>query len=76
MAWDEEKGKLRPKLEKLSQGDIQWHGLGGGGGPISEEFSDKGPGIKRAAGTRMASFLALFGSVFEGWATDTRGIRC
>ena len=48
----------------------------GGGGPISEEFSNKGPGIKHAAGTRMASFLALFGSVFEGWATDTRGIRC
>ena len=48
----------------------------GGGGLISEEFSDKGPGIKHAAGTRMASFLALFGSVFEGWATDTRGIRC
>lgn len=77
MAWDEEKGKLRPKLEKLSQGDTQWHGLGGGGGgSISEEFSKKGLGVKHAEETHMASFLVSFVSEFEGWATDTRCIRC
>lgn len=40
-------------------------------GPIPEEFSKKGLGIKHAEETHMASFLALFVSVFEGWATDT-----
>lgn len=40
-------------------------------GPISEEFSKKGLGIKHAEETHMASFLELFVSVFEGWATDT-----
>ena len=48
----------------------------GGGVPISEEFSKKGLGIKHAEETHMASFLGSFVSVFEGWATDTRGIRC
>lgn len=48
----------------------------GGGGSISEEFSKKGLGVKHAEETHMASFLESFVSEFEGWATDTRCIRC